>query len=121
MRERARRNWRSQTVHQSGSRSFRRKRTPTDMTSSRVRKIRKSLGFSQQDFAHILWVTWTTVSRWETGFAAPSGVHLRILNILEQHRTSRTLRPALRDPRSGDPMFVLYRLLEPLYSSRPVK
>jgi transcriptional regulator with XRE-family HTH domain len=91
------------------------------MKPSRVRKIRKALGYSQQDFAHILWVTWTTVSRWESGFAAPSGVHLRILTILDQHLTSRTLRVALRDPRSGDPMFVLYRLLEPLYSNRPVR
>ena len=88
------------------------------MTPSRVRKIRKALGFSQQDFAHILWVTWTTVSRWESGFAAPSGVNLRILTILDQQLTSRTLRAALRDPRSGDPLFVLYRLIEPLYAGR---
>ena len=92
------------------------------MTPSRVRKIRKALGFSQQDFAHILWVTWSTVNRWESGFAAPSGVHLRILAILDQHLTSPTLRAALRDPRSGDPMFVLYRLLQPLYADRrPLK
>lgn len=92
------------------------------MTPSRVRKIRKALGFSQQDFAHILWVTWTTVSRWESGFAAPSGVHLRILIILDQHLTSRALRLALQDPRSGDPMFLLFRLLEPLYADpRPLR
>jgi DNA-binding XRE family transcriptional regulator len=87
-----------------------------------VRKIRKALGFSQQDFAHILWVTWTTVNRWESGYAAPSGVHLRILALLDQQLTSRTLRGALLDPRAGDPMFLLFRLLEPLYTDRrPVR
>jgi transcriptional regulator with XRE-family HTH domain len=91
------------------------------MTPSRVRKIRKALGFSQQDFGHILWVTWSTVTRWESGYAAPSGVHLRILTLLDQQLASPALRGALRDPRSGDPMFILYRLLEPLYSNRPVR
>jgi len=88
------------------------------MKPTRVRQIRKALGFSQQNFANILCVAWPTVSRWESGFASPSGVNLRILTILDQQLTSRTLRAALRDPRSCDPMFVLYRLLEPLYADR---
>ena len=85
------------------------------ITPARVRKIRKALGFSQEDFAHILWVTWTTVNRWESGAAAPYGLHLRILQLLEQRVDTRYLQVTLRDPRAGDPMFLLYRLLEPLY------
>jgi transcriptional regulator with XRE-family HTH domain len=90
----------------------------TTMTPSRIRKIRKALGFSQEDFAHILWVTWSTVGRWESGFASPTGIHLGILVLLDQRLTSRDLRGTFRDPRSADPMFVLYRLLEPLYADR---
>jgi DNA-binding XRE family transcriptional regulator len=93
-----------------------------NMTPARIRKIRKVLGYSQEDFAHILWVTWTTVSRWESGFAAPSGIHLRILKLLDLRLSSRVLRSALRDARAGDPMFLLYRLLDPLYADRrPLK
>jgi DNA-binding XRE family transcriptional regulator len=88
------------------------------MTSSRVRKIRKTLGFSQEDFAHILWITWTTVNRWESGAAVPRGLHLRILQLLEQRLATRSFRATLRDPRAGDPMFLLFRLLEPVYQDR---
>ncbi|MGA8767196.1 MAG: helix-turn-helix domain-containing protein [Candidatus Acidiferrales bacterium] len=80
-----------------------------------MRKIRKALAFSQEDFAHVLWVTWTTVNRWESGSAAPHGIHLRILALLEQRLASPSFRATLRDLRAGDPMFLLYRLLEPLY------
>jgi DNA-binding XRE family transcriptional regulator len=91
------------------------------ITPARVRKIRKALGFSQEDFAHILWVTWTTVNRWETGAAAPYGLHLRILQLLEQRLATRSFRATLQDPRAGDPMFLLYRLLEPVYQDRALR
>jgi DNA-binding XRE family transcriptional regulator len=85
------------------------------MTPARVRKIRKALDFSQEDFAHILWVTWTTINRWETGAAEPYGLHLRILQLLERQLSRRSFRASLQDPRAGDPMFLLFRLLVPLY------
>ena len=68
-----------------------------------------------EDFAHILWVTWTTVDRWEKGAAKPYGLHLRVLQLLESQLSTRRFRATLQDPRSGDPMFLLYRLLQPLY------
>lgn len=88
------------------------------MTPARVRKIRKALAFSQEDFAHVMWVTWTTVNRWESGSAAPHGIHLRILTLLERCQATPAFRAALRDSRAGDPMFLLYRLLDPIYSDR---
>jgi DNA-binding transcriptional regulator YiaG len=53
---------------------LRRRRTLTSMTPRRIQKIRKALGLSQEDFAHILWVTWSTVNRWEIGNASPTGM-----------------------------------------------
>ena len=91
------------------------------MTPARVRKIRKALGFSQEDFAHILWITWTTVNRWETGAAVPRGLHLRILQLLEHRLATRSFGATLRDPRAGDPMFLLFRLLEPVYQDRSAR
>ena len=92
-----------------------------ELTPARIRKIRKALDFSQEDFAHILWVTWTTVNRWETGAAEPCGLHLRILQLLEQRLATRSFRATLRDPRAGDPMFLLFRLLEPVYQHRAAR
>jgi DNA-binding XRE family transcriptional regulator len=91
------------------------------ISPARVKKIRKALDFSQEDFAHILWVTWTTVNRWETGAAEPYGIHLRILQLLEQRLPTRSFRSTLLDPRAGDPMFLLFRLLEPVYQHRPAR
>ena len=39
---------------------------------------------SQHDFARVLWVTYSTLSRWELGYAVPFGLHLRILLQLEK-------------------------------------
>lgn len=86
-----------------------------NMTPSRVREIRKALGFSQEEFARTLWVTYSTVNRWEAGRATPFGVHLRILQLIEQNLARRSFRAVLADPRATDPMFLLHRLLEPLY------
>jgi transcriptional regulator with XRE-family HTH domain len=85
------------------------------MTPKRIRKIRKALGLSQEDFAHILWAT---INRWEVGNAAPTGINLRILILLEHGLATPSFRKILRDPRAADPMFLLYRLLEPLYGGR---
>jgi transcriptional regulator with XRE-family HTH domain len=86
-----------------------------NMTPSRVRKIRKTLGFSQEEFARTLWVTYSTINRWEAGRASPFGVHLRILQLIEQNLAAQSFRTVLGDPRATDPMFLLHRLLEPLY------
>lgn len=93
----------------------------TSMTPARVRRIRKTLGFTQEDFARTLWVTYTTLNRWEAGYASPTGMHLRILQLLERNLGRRSFRAALRDPRAADPMFVLHRLLEPLYGRRAAR
>ncbi|MFO8071439.1 MAG: helix-turn-helix domain-containing protein [Polyangia bacterium] len=44
------------------------------ITPSAVRDLRKHLGFTQEQFARELGVTMSTVSRWETGRAQPSGL-----------------------------------------------
>jgi hypothetical protein len=76
---------------------------------------------SQHDFARVLWVTYSTLSRWELGYAAPFGLHLRILLQLDKQVGSAGLKKILGDPRIVDPLFLLYRLLNPLYSGRKPK
>ncbi|MGH9690345.1 MAG: helix-turn-helix domain-containing protein [Candidatus Acidiferrales bacterium] len=88
------------------------------MSPSQIRKIRKAIGFSQEQLARLLWVTYSTINRWEAGRAAPSGLHLRILLLLKKETSNPVIRATLRDPRSADPSFLLYRLLESSYGER---
>ena len=86
-----------------------------DMTPDDIRRIRKEIGFSQEEFARTMWVTFGTVNRWEVGRSAPSPIHLRLLNLLKESLTRPAVRASLQSPRAHDPMFFLYQLLEPLY------
>jgi transcriptional regulator with XRE-family HTH domain len=87
------------------------------LTARRVRAIRGKLGFSRNEFARALWVGRKTVYEWEAGRRSPVGMHRRLLLLLEHGLLSRSFRTSLRDPRAADPLFLLYRLLEPLYES----
>jgi hypothetical protein len=90
------------------------------LTAARARRIRKTLGISKREFGHILWAAVTTVEQWESGKCAPVGMHQRLLVLLEKGLTNPSFRPSLQDMRASDPMFVLYRLLEPLYEGIPL-
>jgi transcriptional regulator with XRE-family HTH domain len=89
------------------------------MSPSQVRRIRKGLGLSQHDFARVLWVTYSTLSRWERGLAVPFGMHLQILRLLDQAMAKPRFKSSLQDPRAEDPLFLLHQLLEPLYKDGP--
>ena len=87
------------------------------LSAARVRKIRKELNFTQEQFARVLWVALKTVDEWESGGRKPAGAHRRLLLLLEHGLTTPSFRTALRDPRADDPLFLLYGLLEPLYQT----
>ena len=89
-------------------------------TPARIRRIRKALRISKKEFARILWAASTTVEKWEAGERAPVGAHHRLLVLWEQGLANPSLRPNLTTPQASDPMYLLYRLLEPLYEVRPV-
>jgi transcriptional regulator with XRE-family HTH domain len=86
-------------------------------SATRIRKIRKELNFTREEFARVLWVARKTVDEWESGGRKPVGAHRRLLLLLEHGLSTPSFRTTLRDPRSEDPLFLLFRLLEPLYRS----
>lgn len=49
-----------------------------------VRRLRKRLGLTQEEFAHRLGVSWVTVSRWEQGHSAPRGLSEKALDALSR-------------------------------------
>jgi len=87
------------------------------LTAHRVRQIRKKTRFSRPEFARALWVARKTVREWETGGRSPVGAHRRLLLLYDHGLSNRYFHQTLSDPRARDPLFLLYRLLEPLYGS----
>ena len=94
-----------------------RREIPYQMPANKIRKIRKAIGFSQDEFARFLWVTYSTLNRWEAGRAFPFGLHLQILILLQKRLSNPSFRAVLRDPRAVDPLFLLYGLLKLRYRS----
>lgn len=54
------------------------------MDPERIREIRQGLRVTQEDFAHMVGVTFSTVNRWENGKSKPNRIAQRILVSLEK-------------------------------------
>ena len=54
------------------------------MDPKRIREIRQGLRVTQEDFAHMVGVTFSTVNRWENGKSKPNRIAQRILVSLEK-------------------------------------
>jgi len=85
------------------------------ISAAEVRGIRKALGFTQEEFARFLWVTFSTLNRWEAGRAVPFGMALQILILLKSKRNGKNFRNYIRNSRSQDLTFLLYQLLKSHY------
>ncbi len=51
----------------------------TMMDPHRIQEIRRGLRVTQEDFAHMVGVTFSTVNRWENGKSKPNRIAQRIL------------------------------------------
>jgi len=60
------------------------------MDSKKIQEIRQRLRVTQEAFAHMVGVTFSTVSRWENGKSKPNRVAQRILVDLEK-KASRSV------------------------------
>ncbi len=61
-----------------------------DLTGGEIRELRKSLGLTQEEFAHAVAVTFSTVNRWENGHAKPSKLARRAIEALASRRPSES-------------------------------
>jgi putative transcriptional regulator len=55
---------------------------------TRVKRLRATLGLTQEQFAHRLGVTFVTVNRWERGHTYPKGLSIAALEGLEKETLS---------------------------------
>lgn len=69
---------------------------PPPLSKQAVQSIRKRQGMTQSQFARLLNVSAKTVEYWEQGIRRPSGMALRLLQIVGQ---SATPPPARESPR----------------------
>ena len=58
---------------------------PSPLEPRRIKKIRESQHVSQPVFARYLNTSESTVGKWETGAKRPSGMALKLLDIVEKH------------------------------------
>jgi putative transcriptional regulator len=59
--------------------------TPRPMPPRRIKRIRESQHVSQPVFARYLNTSSSTVEKWESGAKKPSGMALKLLDIVEKH------------------------------------
>jgi putative transcriptional regulator len=65
-----------------------------DTFSRDIRELRVRLGMTQEEFAHAVAVTFSTVNRWENGHAKPSKLARRAIEALARRGTQRREAPA---------------------------
>jgi putative transcriptional regulator len=53
------------------------------MTSNEIRKLRETLGLTQEEFAKKVGAGRATIARWESGQSKPTGLYLRALEKLQ--------------------------------------
>ena len=58
---------------------------PAQMAPRRIKRIRESQRVSQPVFARYLNTSESTVEKWESGAKKPSGMALKLLDIVEKH------------------------------------
>jgi len=58
---------------------------PRPMEPKRIKRIRESQRVSQPVFARYLNTSESTVEKWESGAKKPSGMALKLLDIVEKH------------------------------------
>jgi putative transcriptional regulator len=51
-----------------------------------IRRLRQQLGLTQEEFAHEIAVTVSTVNRWENAHAAPSKLAWKVIHDLARQR-----------------------------------
>ncbi len=69
--------------------------------AEKVRRLRRTLKLSQQEFARELGVRQQTVSEWETGVYEPRGASARILDIVAERAGFGYGEASPREPDAG--------------------
>lgn len=72
-----------------------------DVSGSEIRELRKRLGLTQEEFAHAVAVTFSTVNRWENGHAKPSKLARRAIEALATRKPTSSAESQTIEELSG--------------------
>lgn len=75
-----------------------------DNVNLTIRELRLRLGLTQEEFAHALAVTFSTVNRWENGHARPSKLARRAIEALARRGATRREGMPVGERLSSEPM-----------------
>ena len=56
------------------------------MKSEEIKALRNRLGFTQEQLARDLCVSFATINRWENGRSRPKGIFLKALNAISKRK-----------------------------------
>ncbi len=59
------------------------------MSAQQIKKIRKLLKMTQEEFAQALGVSWSTVAKWESGDFNPSRLAAKAIERLQEERKGK--------------------------------
>ncbi|MDG2308393.1 MAG: helix-turn-helix domain-containing protein [Candidatus Binatia bacterium] len=76
-----------------------------ELTGGEIRELRKRLGLTQEEFAHAVAVTFSTVNRWENGHAKPSKLARRAIGALAARKPSAPSESQTIDEMAGQRSF----------------
>jgi len=68
------------------------------MDGADIKKLRKRLALTQEEFAHEIGVTFATVNRWENAKSKPSRLALRTLAVLREKTEAAAKKSSRRTP-----------------------
>ena len=69
-----------------------------EKTDSPISRLRRRLNLTQEEFAHAVGVTVSTVNRWENGHIEPSRLAKKAIAELETHPPVRSVFPEMGEP-----------------------
>ncbi len=87
--------------------------------AERIKELREIFDISQEHLAHLLGVSWTSVSRWEQGHRRPTQASGRLLAALERASCDQDLVLRVRSPVIRDPLAILRDVFAAITSGRP--
>jgi putative transcriptional regulator len=72
-----------------------------DITADEIRKLRRDVGLSQEDFARVVGTTTSGINRWENGKVQPSKIGQRVLHLAQRVVESERDKIALHEAAAG--------------------
>jgi DNA-binding transcriptional regulator YiaG len=59
------------------------------MKKDEIKKLRRALKLTQEQFAHLIGATFSTINRWENGRSSPRGLYIKALEDIKKQTVKK--------------------------------